>query len=160
MEMSKKSICGYSEDKDIHYQGASGGIVTSFSIRMLEYELDKVLVVKMVGFKVEPLLTNNTKDIISAQGSIYFKTFSLTVLQELLRLLREKKRIGIIALPCQISALKKMLKDFDDQIYFIGLMCNHTNEIWYLKDIVKKYSPKKNYTYRNWFQKKWLAGEN
>lgn len=97
---------------------------------------------RMKKLTVETLLTSSEHDVISAQGSIYFKTFSLHLLQKLLYYVRKGKKLCLIGLPCQISALKRVLRNYESKLYFIGLICNHVNEIWYLKYIAKKYLPK------------------
>lgn len=138
----QKIFFGYSADNIIRHHAASGGVVTSLLLYMLKRKIvDEVLVTKMEGLTASAILTNDKDEIISAQGSIYFKTFSLTILPKLLSHLRKGKRISIVGLPCQISALKKVLKNFEENLYFIGLICNHTNESWYLWHILKKYLP-------------------
>lgn len=139
----EKVFFSYSTDGNIRYHAASGGVITSLALYMLKQKIvDKVLVTKMDGFKATPTLTDNKNDIVSAQGSIYFKTFSLRILKKLLSNLKKGKRICIVGLPCQISTLKKALEGFEDKLYFIGLICNHVNGNWYLHHIIKKYLPK------------------
>jgi len=139
----EKIFFGYSTDDNIRYHAASGGVVTSLVLHMLKHNIvDKVLVTKIDGFTIAPILTDDENDVMSAQGSIYFKTFSLRILKKLLFNLKKGKRICIVGLPCQISALKKVLEGFEGMLYFIGLMCNHVNEIWYLQSIINKYLPK------------------
>jgi len=139
----EKVFFGYSTDDDIRYHAASGGVVTSLVLYMLKRKIvDEVLVVRMEGFTANALLTGNKDDVISAQGSIYFKTFSLRLLPKLLYHLRKGKRVCIVGLPCQISALKKVAKGFEDKLYFIGLICNHVNELWYMEHMLERYLPK------------------
>jgi len=139
----EKVFFGYSTNDNIRYHAASGGVITSLVLYMLTQKIvDKVLVTKMEGFTATPILTDNENDVISAQGSIYFKTFSLRILKKLLYNLKKGKRICIVGLPCQISALKKVLESFENKLYFIGLTCSHVNEIWYLHHIIRKYLPK------------------
>jgi len=139
----EKVFFGYSTNDKIRYHAASGGVVTSLLLYMLKQKIvDKVLVTKMDGFTATPILTDNKNDVISAQGSIYFKTFSLRILKKLLSNLKKGKRICIVGLPCQISTLKKILRGFEDKLYFIGLICAHVNENWYLYYIIEKYLPK------------------
>ena len=139
----EKVFFGYSIDDNIRYHAASGGIITSLALYMLKQKVvDKVLVTRVNGFTAVPILTDNENDVISAQGSIYFKTFSLRILKKLLSNLRKGKRICVVGLPCQISAIKKVLRDFADKLYFISLICSHVNEIWYLQHIIEKYLPK------------------
>lgn len=139
----EKVFFGYSTDYNIRYHAASGGVTTSLVLYMLKQKIvDKVLVTKMDGFTATPILTDNENDVISAQGSIYFKTFSLRILKKLLSNLKKGKRICIVGLPCQISALTKVLRGFEDKLYFVGLICGHVNENWYLRYIIRKYLPK------------------
>lgn len=138
-----KFYFGHSTDHDIRYHGASGGVVTALTLYMLKRRhVDKILVVRMTKFTAGALLTDSGYDLRSAQGSIYFKTFSLRILQEIIQHLRKGERVSLVGLPCQISALKRLLRNFEDKIYFIGLICNHVNELWYLEYIVQKYLPK------------------
>lgn len=139
----EKAFFGYSTDDNIRYHAASGGVVTSLAFYMLKQKtVDKVLVTKMDGFTATPTLTDNENDVISAQGSIYFKTFSLRILKKVLSNLKKGKRICIVGLPCQISTVKKVLGSFEDKLYFMSLICSHVNEIWYLQFIIEKYLPK------------------
>jgi len=138
-----KVFFAYATDNTVRYHGASGGVVTSLTLYMLRHKIiDKVLIVRMKKFAIETLLTSNEYNVLSAQGSIYFKTFSLRILQEILCLIRKGEKIGVVGLPCQISALRRVLKDFESKIYSIGLLCNHVNENWYLEYIIGKYLPK------------------
>lgn len=139
----EKVFFGYSTEDKIRYHAASGGIITSLALYMLKRKIvDKVLVTKMNGFTTVPILTDSENGVISAQGSIYFKTFSLRILKKILSNLKKGKRICIVGLPCQISTLKKVLGDFEDRLYFIGLICSHVNENWYQRHIIEKYLPR------------------
>lgn len=138
----EKVFFGYSADDNIRYHAASGGIITSIVLCMLKQKIvDKVLVTKMDGFTATPILTDHENEVVSAQGSIYFKTFSLRILRKFLYNLKKGKRICVVGLPCQISTLKKVLVGFEDRLYFIGLVCSHVNEIWYIRHIIEKYLP-------------------
>jgi|GEM_PF-3011650 len=137
-----KVFFGHSTNHDIRFNGASGGVVTALALYLLRRRLvDKVLIVRMIKFTAGALLTDSEHDLKSGQGSIYFKTFSLRLLQEIIYHLRKGERVCVVGLPCQISALKRLLRNFEDKIYFIGLICNHVNEIWYLEYIIHKYLP-------------------
>lgn len=139
----EKIFFGYSTDNSIRYNAASGGVITSLILYLLRKKIvDKVFVTKMDGFTATSFLTNNENDVVSAQGSIYFKTFSLRILNKLLSNLKKGKRICVVCLPCQITVLKKVLRGFMDKLYFISPICSHVNEFWYLQHIIDKYLPK------------------
>lgn len=139
----EKIFFGYSTDSNIRYHAASGGVITSLVLYMLKQKIvDEVLVTKMDEFTATPILTDDENDVLSAQGSIYFKTFSLRILKKLLSNLKKGKRICVVGLPCQISTLKRVLGGSEDKLYFVGLACSHVNEIWYLHNIIERYLPK------------------
>ena len=140
-----KLYFGYSEDDFIRYNAASGGIVTSLFLYMLEADIvDKVLVVKMMKFTSHPMLTSNRDEILSAQGSVYFKTFSLAILLKLVFRIKQGERVSVVGLPCQISMLRKILKELglEKRVFFVGLIRNHENERWYLWHVLSKHLPK------------------
>lgn len=135
-------LFGYAADNDVRLHAASGGVATSLILHMLRRRIvDKVLVVRMNKFTATSLLTSDPKDILSAQGSIYFKTFSLHLLPEISSYAKKGKRVCIVGLPCQISALGNILRDFRDRLYFLGLICNHVNEFWYLECLFERFLP-------------------
>ena len=143
IERIEKIFFGYSTNHDIRFHAASGGVVTSLLLYMLKHKIvDEVLIVRMKGFSVEVLLTDNEDDVISAQGSIYFKTFSLCMLPEIVHCIKKGSKLCIVGLPCQISSVKRVLEDLSDKVYFIALVCSHLKEIWYVEHILAKYLPK------------------
>lgn len=138
-----KVFFGYSTNVFIRYYGASGGVVTSLLIHALETEIvDEIFVVGIKGFAPYVMLTNNKNEIISAQGSIYFKTFSLAFLSVLLTHIKHGKRIAVVCLPCQALTLQRLLKKYREKLFLISLICNHVNEPWYLRYVLYKYLPK------------------
>lgn len=132
-----------STDIDLRYYGASGGVVTSLLQFMLKQRIvDAVLVIKMGNFIPRPLLTGHIEEVLAAQGSVYFKTFSLIILRKIIGLLKAGKRLCIVALPCQVYTLKRILKNYSDKLYFIALICYSTNEPWYLQHFISAYTPR------------------
>ena len=136
----EKVFFGYSKDYSIRYGGASGGVATSLLLFMIKHKIiDRALITKIEGLIPTPLLTDNEKEILSAQGAIYFKTFSLRIAKNILHFLEKGERICVVGLPCQISALKKKFKKNRNHLFFIGLICGHVNELWYMSHIFDKY---------------------
>jgi coenzyme F420 hydrogenase subunit beta len=133
---------GYATDEDVRCHAASGGTATSLLLYMLRRRIvDRVLVVRMNKFTVTSCLTCDPDDVISAQGSVYFKTFSLSLLRKILSSIKKGERICIVGLPCQISGLKRVLGHFNDRLYFLGLICNHVNELWFLEYLFQRFLP-------------------
>jgi len=131
---------GYSTDAKVRYNGASGGAVSSILTFLLERgEVDGVLVLKTNRKEYIPYIAKDPKDLMDAQGSIYFPTFGMKILRELRRM---DGHYAMVGLPCQIDALKKLLNHGilpPDKIkYFLGLRCFQTFAPWYLDYIIER----------------------
>ena len=143
-----KFFTGFSKNHNIRKNGASGGIITALLLFMLDRKLvDDVIISKMNRKgRTKSFITNSKETILSAQGSIYFQTFTGKLIKEVLR--RNDKRYAIVGLPCQIEAFRRAENLFPSfpakKCVYLGLMCNHINVFWYLGYLVKHYF-KENY---------------
>ncbi|MEM2240336.1 MAG: Coenzyme F420 hydrogenase/dehydrogenase, beta subunit C-terminal domain [Candidatus Bathyarchaeia archaeon] len=136
----KAVFFGYSSNSYVRYHGASGGVATCLLLYMLDKGIvDKVLVTRFSRLLPKSEITNNKKIILDAQGSIYFKGFTLTNLRLLMDEVKKGKRMAIVGLPCQIRVLRKLFGEKLDHILFIGLVCNHVIESWYLEYVVMRF---------------------
>ncbi|MEM2292717.1 MAG: Coenzyme F420 hydrogenase/dehydrogenase, beta subunit C-terminal domain [Nitrososphaerota archaeon] len=136
----KAVFFGYSSNSYIRYHGASGGIATCLLLYMLDKGIvDKVLVTRFSRLLPKSEITNNKEVILDAQGSIYFKGFTLTNLRLLMDEVKKGKRVAIVGLPCQIHVLRKLFRKKLDYILFIGLVCNHVIDLWYLEYVVMRF---------------------
>lgn len=134
---------GHSNDENILRNAASGGVITSLLLFMLKKKIvDQVLIVKTDGLDVSSFLTRDADDVLSAQGSIYFKTFSLRVFPKIIQQLKKGNKICIVGLPCQIHSLKNVLNEFRENVYFISPICSHVNEQWYMDYVFENCLPK------------------
>ncbi len=123
---------GYASDPEVRENAASGGAVSAVLIRLLESgRIDGALVsritVKNGRLQAETFLARTREEILSAQTSIYF---DFPVLPHILRLRDKPGRYAVVALPCQLSALKRMDTKYPilrERIpYRLGLWCGHT----------------------------------
>lgn len=134
-----KVFLGHSTDPKIRYYSASGGVVTSILIFLLEKgEIDGALVTKSKGKEFIPYIARNSKELKDTQGSIYFPTFAMKILRELKD---SRGQYAVVGLPCQVDALKNLLNQGiipKDRIkYFLGLRCFQTCAPWYLDYIIR-----------------------
>jgi coenzyme F420 hydrogenase subunit beta len=134
-----RAFLAYAADLNIRYRGASGGVVTALLIYLLKKkEIDGALVVKMDKTKPFPLIAKTAEEILKAQGSIYFPTFSLSTLKKLKAM---KGKYAVVGLPCQIDAIKKLIDigwlPRDRIAYLFGLQCHGIFAHWYLDYILK-----------------------
>jgi|YelNatPaOPRAMG01_1025707.scaffolds.fasta_scaffold10851_3 coenzyme F420 hydrogenase subunit beta len=134
-----RAFLTYATDLNIRYRGASGGVVTALLIYLLKKkEIDGALVVKMDKTKPFPLIAKTAEEILKAQGSIYFPTFSLSILKKLKAM---EGKYAVVGLPCQIDAIKKLIDigwlPRDRITYLFGLQCHGIFAPWYLDYVLK-----------------------
>jgi coenzyme F420 hydrogenase subunit beta len=122
------------ENREIRYAGASGGVVTGLLDYLLAHnKIDGAVVVGMdslIPYKTRGLLATTREEIQACAQSKYCVTPSMAVLQEVRR---RKGRFAIVALPCQVHALRK-LETVDPSLakkisYIFGLYCHCTLDV-------------------------------
>jgi len=136
-DIQQELFFGYSKDRNIRFNGASGGAVTSLLKTFLEKPDRMVFVTCIRGFLTESKLVSDPNKLTEYQGSIYFKTFSLRHIKKIREAIKDKS-VCFVGLPCQVSTLKKILGK-SPNILFISLFCNHTNEQWFQQHILRNY---------------------
>lgn len=121
---------GHSNDMDIRYTSASGGIASQLLIFALERGLiDGALVVRMKSNKpleTEPLIARTRKEVVDASKSKYCPTAPNEALKQILK---ENGKFAVVGLPCHIHGIRKaeeVCKKLKERIVLhIGLMCSH-----------------------------------
>ncbi|MFH1440642.1 MAG: Coenzyme F420 hydrogenase/dehydrogenase, beta subunit C-terminal domain [Candidatus Omnitrophota bacterium] len=127
-----KTYIGYSNNQNIRFNSASGGIATSLLIELLnEKYIDGAVVVRMNSENPvfpETFIARTVEEIESAQSSKYCPTSMLTVLKELKNNKKDEK-LALVGLPCQIYAFRKLAeknKVLSKKIILtLGLFCSH-----------------------------------
>ena len=136
-----KIYVAYALDDKIRWGGASGGVITILILKMLKEGLiNGALVSRMKGSGiVETYIARNNKEVLEAQGSIYFPT---CVAKQIKNIKANDESYAIVGLPCQITAFKKaegFFPNLSERIFIsLGLFCHHVNEFWYLDYFKKK----------------------
>lgn len=121
-------------DSTIRDAGASGGMVTGILDHLLTAgEIDGAVIVGMdslLPYKTRGVLATTGAEIQACAQSKYCVTPSLAVLRQLRRL---KGRYAVVALPCQVHALRKMQlvdRGLASRIrYILGLYCHCNMEV-------------------------------
>lgn len=120
---------GHPIDETIRLAGASGGVVTGLLVYMLEKGvIDGAVVVGMDKdrpYQSKGILARTKEEIIEAAQSKYCITPSLEILRQIRK---EKGQFAVVALPCQIHALRKIEtvdpKLFEKIYCILGLYCH------------------------------------
>jgi len=133
-KIGRFEICyiGHASSKEIRYNSASGGLVTSLLIYALEKNLiDGALVLGMSETKpleTKPFIATTPSEIIAASGSKYCPSAINTGLR---RLLSEDGRFAVVGLPCHIHAIRKWetidTKLREKIVLHLGLFCANNN---------------------------------
>lgn len=120
---------GYSSDENIRNGAASGGIVSTLLIYLLENKyVDGVFVsrqyVKNGRIEVESFITNKVEEILDCRTSIY--TF-FPLEKNFKKLLEFKGKIAVVLLPCHLKTLNTLIiknPELKEKVMFkISLFC-------------------------------------
>jgi len=122
---------GHSNDYDVRFNSASGGVVTQLLLFALEQGIiDGAVVTRMRAdnpLMPESFIAKTREEIVSASKSKYCPTSPNEVLKYVLK---ENGRFAFVGLPCQIHGVRKAEANFKDLrekiILHIGLFCSHT----------------------------------
>ena len=135
---------GWSSDKEIRYKAASGGVITSLALYLLEHK--EVNAVLQVGVQSDSYLYNELKisrtreDIISNAQSRYAPALVLNKVKQILD--DTDETFAFIGKPCDIAALQNFCREFPQYKarikYYLSIFCagmpsyNATRKTWEL----------------------------
>lgn len=140
---SLKFICqAWAADKEIRHKAASGGIITSLAVYLLEEKM--VSAVLQVGVRDDSYLYNelrvsrNKDDVIRNAQSRYAPALVFHNIKELLD--SEKGSFALIGKPCDMAAMQNFIREFPQYNgrikYFLSIFCagmpsyNATIQVW------------------------------
>ena len=127
----KASYVGHSNDNEIRFHSASGGVVTQFLIWLLKNKLINGAVVvryrKDNPLEPEPFIATTEQDILDSRGSKYLVlSYDLVVAH----IKDFEGRLAVVGLPCQIQGLRLLAqkrKDISDKIFgYFAIYCSLT----------------------------------
>lgn len=126
----------HATDREIRYNSASGGLVTSLLIYALDKGIiDGALVTRMKKDKPlepEPFIARTKKEILEASKSKYCPVPANIALKEILKS-KERGKFAVVGLPCHIQGIRraeianKKLKE--KIILHLGIFCSHTDSL-------------------------------
>lgn len=135
---------GYSTDESIRREAASGGIVSSMFIHLLETgQIDAALVchsqMKDGALDHKIYLAKTREEILAAQTSKYF---NIPILKGIKLIEEFDGKVAVVGLPSQINAITRRIdknEDLAQKIVFkISLFCGHNSEDDLVKTVWKK----------------------
>ncbi|HJH25406.1 MAG TPA: hypothetical protein C5S37_01250, partial [Methanophagales archaeon] len=139
----------HATDREIRYNSASGGLVTSLLIYALEKGIiDGALVTRMKKdnpLESEPFIARTKGEIIEASKSKYCPVPANVALKEIVES-KEGEKFAVVGLPCHIQGIRKaerVNKKLREKIVFhLGIFCSHTDSFRGTKLLLRKLSIK------------------
>lgn len=139
----EKCFTGYSNDYEVRYHSASGGMVSQFLIWLLENgKIDGAIVTKFDHdnpLLVKTFIATTHEEIISARSSKYAPITLNRVAQDIKA--ASGSRYVVVGLPCHIQGMRKLMeidkKLRDKVIGLFGIYCS-CGRTFYLTDYVFK----------------------
>jgi len=137
-----KCYWGYSNNPRIRSKAASGGIVSTILIYLLNNNyIDGALVSKLIvennKITSKTFIATTPKEILDCRTSIYFNIPLLSYLEEIKKF---KGKLAIVGLPCDITNFKRVEKNLKRKkpIFYVGLFCGHNSQKELLYRVLKK----------------------
>lgn len=124
----KKCYIGYSADKNIRFNSASGGIVTSVLVYLLEKKLVDAVIVTIMDNNNKTfgkmIIAETIEEVLNSAKSKYTPVHIGDVLK---KVQAQDRKFALVGLPCHIQSLRKAQiidkKLFDKIPYCIGILC-------------------------------------
>jgi coenzyme F420-reducing hydrogenase beta subunit len=134
---------GYSNNEKIRKDCASGGIVTSILIYLLESkQIDGAFVTKTQitnnGLEAIKYIAKTREEILESRTSIYFDTQFFKHIETIKNF---KGKLAIVGLPCEIKYLRERQKwdeNFKNIQVTIGLFCGHASKKELIETVLKQ----------------------
>lgn len=112
----KRAMLGWSNDENIRFGAATGGVLTGLCIYLLENHIvDGVIQTRRSAKdirKTETIVSRSKTDVLSCMGSRY--TVS-SPLREITSLIQEGETYAFVGKPCDVSSLRIYIKEFKPQ---------------------------------------------
>lgn len=150
----EKCFTGYSNDFEVRYHSASGGMVSQFLIWLLENKKIDGAVVTMFdqenSLLVKTFIATTREDIIAARSSKYAPVTLNRAVQDIKA--ASGSRYVIVGLPCHIQGLRKLMeidkKLRDKVVGLFGIYCSCGRSFYMTEQVFKERGiPKDKITY-------------
>lgn len=138
---------GHTNDPNLRYRCASGGLITSLLIFALDHGvITGALVTRMNKEKPlepEPFIARTKEEIIEASKSKYCPVPANIAIKEIINADKDEK-FAVVGLPCHIHGIRKAeMNDASLQkkiVLHIGIMCSHTDSFLATEYILRSHN--------------------
>ena len=129
---SRKAYASWSKDSNERRTSASGGI----AIEMYKYAVSNgcfaVGAVQNKDFSVSHKMVSSLEELVAFKNSKYVFSDAYAVFPKIRSVLKNKKKVLFIGLPCQIAAFRKLFRD-DENLLLVEVVCHGTTPFSYLR---------------------------
>ncbi len=128
----QKAYAAWSIDNKERLSSASGGIAIEAYKKAINEGFICIGAVQNQDFSVSLQMAETLEELTPFKNSKYVFSSAIEIYPKIKEVLKTEKKILVIALPCQIAAIKKVFRN-NTQIYFIDIVCHGTTPHSYLK---------------------------
>ena len=130
-----------SNNKDDAFNGASGGVATTLYKEGIKEGFYIAGAVQNKDFSVSLEVGNTDEYVEKFKNSKYVFSSAYILYSRLATLLKQREKVIVAGLPCQIAAIRKIFKD-NPNLFLIDLVCHGTTPTAYLQQHIKKLEQK------------------
>ena len=143
LDFSKEIVYGHSQDQELRWKSASGGVTTELLRFMLQKKIVDYIVTSSrysAGNKPQPIIVNTSEQLKFVSGSNYCPVPMGLAIR---RIMEQEGNYAIVCLPCVAQGIRKLMQ-IDSVIakrisFIITLLCNHTPSFHATNFLTKKY---------------------
>ena len=128
----RKAYAAWSNNTEERRTSASGGIAAELYRYALSQGYMAVGASQNEDFSVTHKLASNEKEIAPFKNSKYVFSDAYDVLPKIKSIIKGGNKVIFVGLPCQVAALRKIIKE-DDKVILADLVCHGTTPVEYLR---------------------------
>ncbi len=128
----QKAYAAWHKDDLQRRTSASGGVASALYELALNSNIWPVGAKMNEDFSVDFAIAKNGEECIPFKNSKYVFSSMYSVYEQIEEKLKANEKVLVIALPCQISAIKTLFGDFEN-LFCVDLICHGTTPLSYLK---------------------------
>lgn len=141
-----KVYAAYSKDESIRIDSTSGGLHSTFAIKLLNRGVYICGAIYNEDHTVSHYVTNNINDLSAIRSSKYLQSDMSGIFKQIKNLLNQKEEVFYCGTPCQVQALYNYLRKEYSNLTTCDFICRGVNSpkvfLSYMDMLEKKYGAK------------------
>lgn len=136
-KLPKTIMAAYSKSSKVVYNSSSGGAFFEISNKFLEKNGKVYGAAFSEDFTLEHKCVDNIKSLSPLMGSKYMQSNAYKVFDKILEQLKKGERVLFVGTPCQVAALKKLCKGYDENLVLVDFVCHGVPSPELIKEHIK-----------------------